>query len=163
MRRPVGIYFRDAYQLFRDLSPPGTLRQRLADQEHTLTLVRAEADEQRRQAALLSDPATRVVQLAGLPPSPRAQGRVVWHPRNGGVLVTLDLPPAPAGKTYELWAIADGKPRPAGLFNVDAAGKGTLAVPPIEGVEEVQVFAVTLEPEGGVPQPTGAMYLASKT
>jgi glycosyltransferase involved in cell wall biosynthesis len=31
MRRPVGIYFRDAYQLFRDIYPPGTLRQRLAD------------------------------------------------------------------------------------------------------------------------------------
>jgi glycosyltransferase involved in cell wall biosynthesis len=31
MRLPVGIYFRDAYQLFRDLYPPGTLRQRLSD------------------------------------------------------------------------------------------------------------------------------------
>jgi glycosyltransferase involved in cell wall biosynthesis len=31
MRRPVGIYFRDAYQLYRDLYPPGTTRQRLSD------------------------------------------------------------------------------------------------------------------------------------
>ncbi|HEY7525732.1 MAG TPA: glycosyltransferase [Candidatus Limnocylindria bacterium] len=31
MRRPVGIYFRDAYQLFRDLYPPGSFRQRLSD------------------------------------------------------------------------------------------------------------------------------------
>jgi glycosyltransferase involved in cell wall biosynthesis len=31
MRLPVGIYFRDAYQLFRDLYPPGTPRQRLSD------------------------------------------------------------------------------------------------------------------------------------
>jgi glycosyltransferase involved in cell wall biosynthesis len=31
MRRPVGVYFRDAYQLFRDLYPATTLRQRVAD------------------------------------------------------------------------------------------------------------------------------------
>lgn len=31
MGRPVGVYFRDAYQLFRDLYPATTLRQRLAD------------------------------------------------------------------------------------------------------------------------------------
>ena len=31
MGRPVGIYFRDAYQLFRDIYPPGSLRQRLSD------------------------------------------------------------------------------------------------------------------------------------
>lgn len=31
MGRPVGVYFRDAYQLFRDLYPAATLRQRLAD------------------------------------------------------------------------------------------------------------------------------------
>jgi glycosyltransferase involved in cell wall biosynthesis len=31
MRRPVGMYFRDAYQLFRDLYPPASFRQRLSD------------------------------------------------------------------------------------------------------------------------------------
>ena len=31
MGRPVGVYFRDAYQLFRDLYPATTVRQRLAD------------------------------------------------------------------------------------------------------------------------------------
>jgi hypothetical protein len=149
-------------QLTEQVETVSALRQRLAEQEHTLTMVRADADEQGRQLALLTDPATRFVELAGLVPSPHAQGRVIWNPRAGGLLVALDLPPAPPGKTYELWAIAEGKPRPAGLFNVDAAGKGTLTVPPIEGVPAVEVFAVTLEPEGGVPQPTGQMYLVSK-
>ncbi|HEX6655405.1 MAG TPA: hypothetical protein VF153_04250, partial [Candidatus Limnocylindria bacterium] len=31
MGKPVGIYFRDAYQLFRDIYPPGSFRQRLSD------------------------------------------------------------------------------------------------------------------------------------
>ena len=146
-------------QLAEQLETVSALRQRLSEQEHTLTMVRAQADEQGRQLALLTDPETRIVELAGLPPSPHAQGRMIWNPRAGGLLVALNLPPAPAGKTYELWAIAEGKPRPAGLFNVDAQGKGTLAVPASAGVPAVDVFAVTLEPEGGSPAPTGEKYL----
>lgn len=37
--RPVGVYFRDAYQLFRDLYPAATLRQRLADVAWRLGIV----------------------------------------------------------------------------------------------------------------------------
>jgi anti-sigma-K factor RskA len=149
-------------QLTLQVETVSDLRQRLAEQERTLTMVRAEGAEQSRQLALLTDPASRVVELAGLAPSPGAQGRMIWNPRAGGLLVAIDLPPVPPGKTYELWAISAGKPLPAGLFRVDAQGKGTLTVPPLEGVSTVDVFAVTLEPEGGVPQPTGQMYLASK-
>jgi hypothetical protein len=138
------------------------LRRQVDDQEHTLTLVRAESAEQARTIALLGDPATRVVSLAGLPPSPAAQGRLLWNPHAGGLLVTADLPPAPAGKAYELWAIAGGKPLPAGVFAVDPTGRASLRVEPIEGVAKVEGFAVTLEPAGGVPAPTGQMYLASK-
>jgi anti-sigma-K factor RskA len=149
-------------QLAVQVGTVNDLRQRLAEQERTLTMVRAESTEQTRQLTLLTDPASRVVELAGLAPSPGAQGRVIWNPRAGGLLVAVDLPPVPPGKTYELWAISGGKPLPAGLFNVDAQGKGTLTLSPLEGVSTVDVFAVTLEPEGGVPQPTGQMYLASK-
>src|SRR5204863_9367992 len=108
------------------------------------------------------DPATHVVSLTGLKPSPAAVGRVVWNPRAGGLFVAADLPRAPAGKTYELWAIAGGKPFPAGVFTVGPDGRGTVRVTPIVGVASVDVFAVTLEPAGGVPSPTGEMYLASK-
>ena len=41
-------------------------------------------------------------------------------------------------------------------------GSGTVAVPALPGVSRVDVFAVTLEPEGGLPAPSGAMYLAGK-
>jgi anti-sigma-K factor RskA len=129
--------------------------------EARLDAVARDRAGQARTLALLADPATRVVTLAGLAPSPGAQGRMIWNGRAGGLLVTADLPRAPEGKVYELWAIAGGKPRPAGLFTVDAEGKATLHVAPIEGVAGVDVFAVTLEPAGGVPAPTGAMYLAS--
>jgi len=138
------------------------LRRQLDETEKTLTLVKAQAAAQERTLALLGDPETRLVSLAGLAPRPQAQGRIIWNARAGGLLVAADLPPPPAGKIYELWAIAGGKPLPAGLFTVDAEGKGSLAVAPLPGVATVDVFAVTLEPAEGVQSPTGAMYLASK-
>ena len=138
------------------------LRQRLGEQERTLTLVKAQAAEQEGTLALLGDPETRLVTLGGLTPHPQAQARIIWNAHAGGLLVAADLPPLPEGKVYELWAIAGGKPLPAGLFGVDAQGKGRLAVAPLPGGATVDVFAVTLEPAGGVQSPTGAMYLASK-
>jgi anti-sigma-K factor RskA len=86
---------------------------------------------------------------------------VVWHAVAGGHLFVANLPRAPEGKAYELWTIGEGAPRPAGLFQVDARGRGSHRVEPVAGGAPVKVFAVTLEPEGGVPAPTGPMVLAS--
>jgi anti-sigma-K factor RskA len=110
---------------------------------------------------LVIRPQSRVVSLAGLPPAPQANARVVWHAeRREGVLLASGLAPAPAGKAYELWIIAQAAPVPAGVFQVDAQGRAVFRLP--EGLDfaGVKTFAVTLEPEAGVPAPTGPMVLA---
>jgi len=109
---------------------------------------------------LLRHPMTRVVDLHGRGTAAAASGRMIWNDAGGGHLFVAGLPPAPAGKTYELWTIAGKTPRPAGLLVVDAAGRATHRVDAAVG--RVQVFAVTLEPEGGTPAPTGPIVLASK-
>ena len=109
-------------------------------------------------AELLRDPGTRVVAMQGTGPSPQAVGRVVWHETHGGHVFVANLPAPPAGRIYELWAITGGTPRPAGLFAPDASGKARHTVAP---VGKVDLFAVTLEPAGGVPAPTGPIVLAS--
>ena len=111
---------------------------------------------------LLRDPATRVVELRGRGTGGSATARMIWNDASGGHLVVSGLAPAPAGQTYELWTIAGGTPRPAGTFGVDPNGRGVHRVPPESARGGVDVFAVTLEPEGGTPAPTGAMVLASK-
>jgi anti-sigma-K factor RskA len=110
---------------------------------------------------LLQEPATRVVTLRGLEPSPGAQGRMVWHDDAGGVFLASNLPPVSREKAYELWIIADGKPIPAGVFRVDVEGRAGIRVPPPPAPTRAAQFAVTLEPAAGVPAPTGPMYLAS--
>jgi anti-sigma-K factor RskA len=138
------------------LRETGTIRDDLRAQEAAL---RERLGVAQTVVALLRDPTTRVVALRGLDPTPTATGRVVWHERAGGHVFVANLPPPPAGKAYELWTISGGRPRPAGVFTVDVSGRGSQAVAPSPG--PVDVFAVTLEPEAGVPGPTGPMVLAS--
>lgn len=134
-------------------------RERLRQEQAAL---RAELAVYAGVVDLLRDPATRVVALRGLAPVPGAGARLVWNEARGGHLLVADLPPAPPGRTYALWTIAAGAPRPAGLFQTDATGKGSHRVAPVAGGTPAEVFAVTLEPAGGVPSPTGPRVLASK-
>ena len=124
----------------------------------------AELRAQQAVIAILRDPATQVVVLAGLPPAPAARARMMWHAQAGGVFVATGLPAPPEGKAYQLWAIAGtNAPVSAGVFTVDASGTGSLAVRPLPGVSTVNAFAVTLEPAGGLPAPSGDMYLLGKS
>jgi len=117
--------------------------------------------EQQAVQEMMADPGAHTVALAGLPAAPRAGGRVVWSTqRKRAVLMASGLAPAPPGQVYEVWVIAGAAPVPSGLFHVDAGGRATLELPWLSATESVKTFAVTLEPEGGRPSPTGAMVLA---
>ena len=67
--------------------------------------------------------------------------------------------PLPTGKSYQLWIITN-KPISAGVFTLDHGHKGRLLLRDIPGVSQIKKFAVSLEPAGGRPQPTGSIYLA---
>ena len=126
--------------------------------------LKAELRSQQTVITILRDPATQMVALAGQAPAPTARGHMMWHAKAGGVFVAAGLPEAPAGKAYQLWAIAGtNAPVSAGVFSVDASGTGSLSVRPLPGVATVNAFAVTLEPAGGLPAPSGAMYLLGKS
>src|SRR5262245_49999304 len=141
-----------------------TLGREVAALRQDLDRQRAELDHERALVALVRDPATQIVPLAGLEPAPSATARMIWNAREGGLFVAAGLPSVPAGKTYQLWAIAgQNAPVSAGVFDVDARGTGSMAVAPLRGVDKVTVFAVTLEPAGGLPAPSGKMFLAGKS
>ena len=126
--------------------------------------LRTQVEREQSLLAMLRDPATQMVALSGQSPSPEARARMLWHEKAGGLLVAAGLPPAPAGKAYQLWAIAGTQPPvSAGVFTVDAQGAASLRVPPLPGVARVDTFAVTLEPAGGLPAPSGPMVLVGKS
>jgi anti-sigma-K factor RskA len=65
------------------------------------------------------------------------------------------------GKNYELWVIpAGGKPVPAGVFLPDTDGSKVLVVN--RAINHGDTIAVTQEPPGGVPQPTGAVEISGQ-
>lgn len=112
--------------------------------------------------ALLTGPQVHVVTLAGTGRPPAA--RVFWnHTRGRFIVVASDLPPAPAGRAYQLWAIAKGRPPMSmGTFNTDALGRATLVLPvsgEIAALEFIDNCGLTEEPAGGSPQPTEAPRL----
>jgi anti-sigma-K factor RskA len=127
--------------------------------EARLDRLARDATSSAQLAALLRQPGTRLVTLQGTGPAPHAHGRVVWHDVAGGQLVVDGLPRVPEGRAYELWAFRSGTPRPAGVFHVDDAGHAAVGVAAAGGA--VDAFAVTVEPAGGVPAPTGPIVLAS--
>jgi anti-sigma-K factor RskA len=146
------------------LSVSARYETRLAALARESAVLRAEIDRERHLVAMLRDPATEIVALSGREPAPEARARMIWNTQEGGLLVAAGLPATPTGKVYQLWAIV-GKNPPvsAGVFTVDAKGTGSLRVLPLAGVGKVDVFAVTLEPAGGLPAPSGQMYLAGKS
>ena len=102
--------------------------------------------------------------LAGTKDAPPTAHATVAYDRatRRAVLISSGLPPAPAGKAYQVWYIDGAKPPvPGGTFKPNVDSRGFLSDRiPAEG-QAAQTFAVTLEPEGGVPAPTGKMYLLS--
>jgi anti-sigma-K factor RskA len=127
--------------------------------EQQVGLARDEARQARQALQVIAAPGVQSVLLAGLGPSPGAKGRTYVNPSTRDALFyAFDLPALPADKTYELWLIAAGKPVAAGTFDVDPRGTGTVRVERVTA-SPIQAWAVTIEPRGGVPQPTGAMVL----
>jgi anti-sigma-K factor RskA len=67
-----------------------------------------------------------------------------------GYLVWSDRPAvAPSDATYQLWTIGADGPRSAGLLGRDARDRAF----PVES--DIAAVAITLEPRGGSPSPTG--------
>ncbi len=140
-----------------------TTRQELRALQDRLASLQTELAQREEALRFLSDPNVRYVSLGGLKPTPEASAWLLWNPATRqGLLLARGLPSAPAGHAYELWALAGAQPVPAGVFTVDAGGRGLLRLPPLPAGHTYDAFAVTLEPVPGVPKPTGPMHLHGK-
>lgn len=109
-------------------------------------------DALKEQFIALRHQATRPVQMRGTDLAKDALAVVYWNDvRRVSYLDVVNMPVAPAGKQYQLWAIVDGKPADMGVFDITTEGTG---LQPVPFVENPQAFAVTLEPAGGSVNPT---------
>ena len=95
----------------------------------------------------------KMVALAGTPAHPTAQARVLFNKVSHRVYLDVaQLPPLPAGKQYQLWALDNGKPVDAGMLTAaTTAGDG---LQQMKDIASAQAFAMTIEPIGGSAGPT---------
>ena len=99
------------------------------------------------------------IDLAGQPVAVSARARALWSRQRGMVFTVANLPPLPEGRIYQVWVVTAQAPVSAGLLTPDASGGGSMYFEtPVDILPPVAV-AVTLEPAGGVPAPTGERYL----
>jgi len=112
------------------------------------------------QVAILAAPDLARIDLAGQPVAPTAAARAFWSRTRGLVFTASNLPAPPPGRAYQLWVLtAQPAPISAGMLVVDASGRVTARFDTPLDLPRPVAMAVTLEPEGGVPAPTGEKYL----
>jgi anti-sigma-K factor RskA len=102
------------------------------------------------------------VSLKGLDAAPNAAAKIFWMQNTGEVFIDpSNLPDAPEGKQYQLWAIVDGKPVDGGMILTSKKGD-RYRIQKMKTFGKAEAFAVTLETEKGNPTPKGPMYVMGK-
>ncbi len=135
------------------------LDRQLAAMRSSMQHEQQQLQENREMAELVSASDTKVIALAHMPGMPKGDGRVVCSSKMGMLYYDGDLEPAPPNKSYQLWLIpAQGDPINAGVFN-PAAGKSSSWMSKFPPGTAPKMFAVTIEPAGGMPHPTGPKVL----
>jgi hypothetical protein len=127
-----------------------SLQRQASDADRQLALVR-------QAVAAASDPTSTVAPLAGTDAAPGASGVVVIPATGTGYLMIQGLPALADDRVYQAWYLAGGTPTSAGLMEPSSAGVTVLAgLQPVPGTDTI---ALTVEPAGGMPSPSGAIVI----
>lgn len=135
----------------------------IANQQAQITELRNNVHRKEEMLSILEARTIDMIIMSGMEVNPDGYGKVIWDPeKQQALLQVANLPAVPAGKDYQLWLIKNNKPIPSGVFAVNDPSKDSFFK--IEHLadadkQSANAFAITLEPEGGVQQPTGKMYL----
>ena len=111
---------------------------------------------------LMKNPLMAIVKMAGSPnsPAPSSMATVYWNTESKDVYLLVNQLPKPVtDKQYQLWAIVDGKPVDAGIFDMDEG----VSFVKLKTIPKAEAFAITLEKKGGSVTPDmDAMYVMGK-
>ncbi|MEO8025042.1 MAG: anti-sigma factor [Bryobacteraceae bacterium] len=124
---------------------------------------RRELDQNLQVASFLNSPALKMVKLR---PTEKSENALAYAFLEGSrvLFVATKMPDLPAGRQYQLWlmrgrgaAVVSG-----GVFSFNGQ-RAIIEIRDPKLVADVRALAVTDEPTGGSPLPTGHKYLISTT
>ena len=118
--------------------------------------------EYEKTLEMMKDPAMYIVKMPAIPtsPDPSSATTVYWDTRTKDVYLAVNRLPAPENdKQYQLWAMVDGKPVDAGVFEL----KDGTGFTKMKNIPRAEAFAITLEKKGGSPTPSlDKLYVMGK-
>ena len=132
--------------------------QQLADQNK---LLQQQKEKLSAEMQALGSAGTQTIALSGQQAAPTASARVFLVPEHRRAIVFFsNLPENPKDKSYQLWIIRADQPKPqsAGVFDA-SHGSATITVENLPVATEIKAMAVTVEPRGGVAQPTNTDFV----
>ena len=128
------------------------LKDQTASMEQRLNAVEGDISQKAELLAVYQNPDIKVVKMLGVEGKENNAATVLWNNKDNSVHVQVNnLPKPTSGMQYQLWYIGDDGPIDMGMIDNDFGDK-TIAMKHVNG--KPNVFAITLEKEGGVPSPT---------
>lgn len=116
--------------------------------------IKLEMEKKSTDMKMVMNRSNKVVDMKGMEIAPQSFATVYWNPGTKQVMLNVNnLPIPPSDKQYQLWALKDGKPIDAGVFDMKPGTEGDMHMMPVT-IADADAFAVTLEKKGGSPTPT---------
>lgn len=134
--------------------------ERLAAIEAQLATAKADVTEYQEVISMLRLPENRLLALSGASGfTETSSGSVIIAPQSNWAMLTLqNLPEPPAGKAYQLWAIANGEKVYCVEFKPDETGQVLVEIP-VGNWAATPMVSITLEDEGTIPTETSEMVM----
>ena len=149
-------------QLVRMKAERDSLRAELASAVDTTNVpdsVRKGGVENEALVAAMASPDVKIVPLAS--GDQTRMGRMFWNPSsNDWTFVVYTMPPPKPGMTYQVWLVTDSAKISAGTFNPDERGHAFMQAKYALDKNALKAVAVTEEPMGGMPAPTGPIVVS---
>ena len=135
---------------------------KLHEQNRILAELQEEHEHGQQFMEFINNPNVFSIQLSGTQDS-AAQGQLAWNKEsNDAILFVQNLEMPEKKDVYQFWiAKKDGTVSEAmGTFKVNEDGTYMLFVGCMPEPSKVEGIFITMEPDGGMPEPTGTKYLS---
>jgi len=137
--------------------------QTISSQNKLIIQLKDEAQKNNEILKVLSAKKINIIIMNGLDVNPTGYGKMILDPsKRQAVMQVSNLPETARDKDYQLWVIKDNKPISNGIFAISDNKENNyfmITNLSVQDLNNINAFAITLEPKGGVPQPSGKMYL----